>query len=100
MKNKLNNIRTGFLTGILGEGIGILMVFFWYRVQTGTATWNWFYRTLVESTDIRAKVMMFAMVFNAFLFYIIMKRNLDRMAYGIAGASLMLTLYIVIIYLF
>lgn len=97
MKKKLNNIWFGLLAGFVGEFIGLLIVFLWYRQARGMSSWGNFWGTFFGHLDIQSKLLMFALIFNALFFFVMLRTGLDRFANGIVGASVLITVYLVII---
>lgn len=94
---KWDRVYVGLLLACFGEVIGFVLVYFIYRMRyEHISSWEYFWNHIfLGLPDTQSAVLTLSMVFNAFIFFLLLNNGHQKAAKAIIGFGLLMAPYVV-----
>lgn len=93
MKQRLNNQLVGFLVGLFGPVIGLIL---FYLIQFNEMPFIYFLENIIKA-DVQAELISLCTVFNLLLFFLFIWSNQQLAARGVILATFLYVVFVLVI---
>lgn len=90
-----NTVGFGAILAILGMILGFSLGYLYYVSEVTSGRGTAFFASFISSSDFRANMLILALIPNPFVFFVLLRKDMERTAMGVLLSCLLLAIYIV-----